>query len=100
MPRYGHLFPLQLSKLESLIRKKKRKLEITLNNPIYTTKMNTNKLTQFAGVVGTFSQIIIAGSVLCDLYLRFRTKKTAPVNIPDDDGDIDPSPATPLTNAA
>lgn len=62
--------------------------------------MNNSKLTQFVGIAGNISQLIVASSILADLYLRFRTKNTAPVNIPDDDGDIDSSPATPLTNAA
>ena len=59
-----------------------------------------NKLTNFVSLAGNASQIIIAGSILAELYFKFHdhNKKVADY-IPDDDDDT-PSPSTPLANAA
>ncbi len=57
-----------------------------------------NKLSNFVTLAGNASQIIIAGSILADIYLKLRAyyKKVAD-NTTDDDGDNSPSPQpTPL----
>lgn len=57
-----------------------------------------NRLTNFVSLVGNASQIIIAGSILAELYYKIRDRKkvvTAPN--PDDDGELSPSSEqTPL----
>lgn len=55
-------------------------------------------MTNFVSLVGNASQVIIAGSILAELYLKFRgRKKTASDTNPDGDGDFSPSsPQTPL----
>lgn len=57
-----------------------------------------SKLTNTVNLVGNASQIIIAGSILAELYMKFRgNKKTSADTNPDDDGDFSPSsPQTPL----
>ncbi len=54
-------------------------------------------MTNFVSLVGNASQVIIAGSILAELYFKFRgRKKIVHESNPDDDGDISPSPQTPL----
>lgn len=57
-----------------------------------------SKLTNFVNVAGNVSQLVIAGSILAELYYKIRERmKTSPVTNPDDDGDLSPSsPQTPL----
>lgn len=57
-----------------------------------------NRLTNAVNLVGNVSQVIIAGSILAELYFKIRERmKTSPNTNPDDDGDNSPSsPQTPL----
>lgn len=57
-----------------------------------------NRLTNAVNLVGNVSQVIIAGSILAELYFKIRERmKTSPNTNPDDDGDHSPSsPQTPL----
>ena len=58
-----------------------------------------NRLTNFVSMAGNASQIIIASSILAELYLKFRdrSKVVDPVHNPDDYGDHSPSsPPIPL----
>lgn len=57
-----------------------------------------SKLTNTVSLVGNASQVIIAGSILAELYFKIRERmKTSPDTNPDDDGDLSPSsPQTPL----
>ncbi len=57
-----------------------------------------SKLTNAVSLVGNASQIIIAGSILAELYFKIRERmKTSPGTNPDDDGDHSPSsPQIPL----
>ncbi len=56
-----------------------------------------SRMTNFVSLVGNASQVIIAGSILAELYFKFRgRKKIVHESNPDDDGDISPSPQTPL----
>ena len=57
-----------------------------------------SKLANAVSLVGNASQVIIAGSILVELYFKIRERmKTSPDTNPDDDGDISPSsPQTPL----
>lgn len=57
-----------------------------------------NRLTNTVSLVGNVSQVIIASSILAELYFKIRERmKTAPKHNPDDDGDLSPSPqSTPL----
>lgn len=57
-----------------------------------------SKLTNVVSLVGNASQVIIAGSILAELFYKIRERmKTAPKHNPDDDGDLSPSPqSTPL----
>lgn len=56
-----------------------------------------SKFSNFVTLVGNVSQVIIAGSILAELYYRIRDRKK-PVTDPDpdDDGDLSPSSQTPL----
>lgn len=57
-----------------------------------------SKLTNAVSLVGNASQLIIAGSILAELYFKIRERmKTSSVTNPDDDGALSPSsPQTPL----
>lgn len=57
-----------------------------------------NRLTNFVSMAGNASQIIIASSILAELYFKIRERmKTSPNTNPDDDGDHSPSsPQIPL----
>lgn len=57
-----------------------------------------NRLTNAVNLVGNVSQVIIAGSILAELYFKIRERmKTSPNTNPDDDGDHSPSsPQIPL----
>lgn len=56
-----------------------------------------SKLTNAVSLIGNASQVIIAGSILAELYFKFRgRKKIVHESNPDDDGDFSPSPQTPL----
>lgn len=57
-----------------------------------------NRLTNAVNLIGNASQIIIAGSILAELFFKFRDHhKTVTDQTPDDDGDLSPSsPQTPL----
>lgn len=58
-----------------------------------------SKLTNAVNLIGNASQVIIAGSILAEIYfkIRERMKTTLPDPNPDDDGDLSPSsPQTPL----
>ena len=57
-----------------------------------------NRLTNAINLVGNVSQVIIAGSILEELYFKIRERmKTSPNTNPDDDGDHSPSsPQIPL----
>lgn len=57
-----------------------------------------SKLTNAVNLVGNASQVIIAGSILAELYFKIRERmKTSPDINPNDDGDLSPSsPQTPL----
>lgn len=51
-----------------------------------------NRLKNAVNLAGTVSQVIIAGSILAELYLRFRNRKKEVTDPnPDDDGDFSPS---------
>ena len=58
----------------------------------------STKLTNAVTLVGNASQVIIAGSILAELFYKVRSrKKTVAESNPDDDGDLSPSsPQTPL----
>ena len=63
---------------------------------INSTRMN-NRFTNFATVVGNVSQLIVAGSILAELYMKFRDRKKSHQLNPDDGGGLSPSPQqTPL----
>ena len=57
-----------------------------------------SKLTNAVSLVGNASQMIIAGSILAELYFKIRERmKTSPDTNPNDEGDLSPSsPQTPL----
>ena len=57
-----------------------------------------SRLTNFVSLVGNASQVIIAGSILTELYKKLRDrKKNSTEPDPDDDGHLSPSPQpTPL----
>lgn len=57
-----------------------------------------SKLSNAVSLVGNASQVIIAGSILAELYFKIRERmKSSPDTNPDDDGDFSPSsPQTPL----
>lgn len=57
-----------------------------------------SKLTNVVNLIGNASQVIIAGSILAELYYRIRERlRTSPDTNPDDDGDLSPSSEhTPL----
>lgn len=57
-----------------------------------------SKLTNAVNLVGNVSQVIIAGSILAELFFKIRERmKTSPDTDPDDDGDLSPSSTqTPL----
>ncbi len=56
-----------------------------------------SRMTNFVSLVGNASQVIIAGSILAELYLKFRGRnKIVHESNPDDDGDLSPSAQTPL----
>ena len=57
-----------------------------------------SKLTKFVNVAGNVSQLVIAGSILAELYFKIRERmRTSPDTNPDDDGDHSPSsPQIPL----
>lgn len=56
-----------------------------------------NRFTKAVTLVGNASQIIIASSILVELYFKFRDRKKSQKSNPDDDGDFSPSPTqTPL----
>lgn len=58
-----------------------------------------SKLTNAVSLVGNASQVIIASSILAELYFKIRERmKTSPVTNPDDDGDL--SPSSPQTSLA
>lgn len=51
-----------------------------------------NRLTNFVSMAGNASQMIIAGSILAELYFKLRERmKTSPDTNPNDDGDHSPS---------
>lgn len=55
-----------------------------------------NKFSRIVTLVGNASQIIIASSILVELYFKFRDRKKSQKSNPDD-GDFSPSPTqTPL----
>ena len=53
-----------------------------------------NRFSKAVTLVGNASQIIIAGSILAELYFKFRDRKKKAVANPNpnDDGDFSPSP--------
>lgn len=57
-----------------------------------------SRLTNAVNLVGNASQVIIAGSILAELYYKIRDrKKTVADTNPNDDGDLSPSSdQTPL----
>lgn len=51
-----------------------------------------SKLTNVVSLVGNAPQVIIAGSILAELFYKIQGRmKTAPKHNPDDDGDLSPS---------
>lgn len=57
-----------------------------------------SRLTNAVNLIGNASQVIIAGSILADLFMKFRGPRKTPAEIdPDDDGDpSSSSQQTPL----
>ena len=57
-----------------------------------------SRMTNFVSLVGNASLVIIAGSILAELYFKIRERmKTSPDTNPDDDGGLSPlSLQTPL----
>lgn len=57
-----------------------------------------SRLTNFVSLVGNASQVIIAGSILAELYMKLRGQKKMPTGTnPEDDGALSPSSSqTPL----
>lgn len=59
-----------------------------------------NRISNVISLVGNASQVIIASSILAELYFKFHDRNKKVADYTPDDDDNTPSPSTPLANAA